>query len=86
MQVSRFSRTAFLFQTDRVSCDCLHIAVIDNEADFDRSYLVAGIPQAVLIDRQGKVRLIRVGSGKKNARDLEQMIERLLSEPATAGG
>jgi thiol-disulfide isomerase/thioredoxin len=62
-----------------------HVAVIDNE-DFDRSYLVEGIPQAVLIDRQGKVRLIRVGSGKKNARDLEQMIESLLSEPATAGG
>ncbi len=62
------------------------IAVIDKEAKFDENYLVNGIPQAVLIDRQGKVRLIRVGSGPRNAKDLEQMIERLVAEPAQAGG
>jgi thiol-disulfide isomerase/thioredoxin len=63
-----------------------HIAVIDEDADFDRNYLVEGIPQAVLLDRQGNVRLIRVGAGKKTAQDLERMIERLLSEPAASGG
>jgi thiol-disulfide isomerase/thioredoxin len=59
-----------------------HIAIIDEEADFDRNYLVEGIPQAVLLDRQGNVRLIRIGAGKKNALDLEQMIKRLLAESA----
>jgi hypothetical protein len=41
---------------------------------------VTGIPQAVLIDRQGVIRMIRVGSGEKNAHDLEAMIETLLKE------
>lgn len=62
------------------------IAVIDRDAKFDENYLVRGIPQAVLLDRQGKVRLIRVGSGPKNAKDLERMIEALLAEPPAAGG
>jgi len=62
------------------------IAVTDEEANFDQNYLVEGIPQAVLLDRQGNVRLIRVGAGKKTAQDLERMIERLLSEPAKVGG
>ncbi len=59
------------------------IAVMDDDSDFDESYSVNGIPQAVLIDRQGKVRLIRVGSSARNAQDLQQMIERLIAEPAT---
>jgi thiol-disulfide isomerase/thioredoxin len=46
---------------------------------------VQGIPQAVLIDRQGNIRLIRVGSGSKNAKALHDMIEKLLVEkPAAA--
>ncbi len=43
-------------------------------------YMVSGIPQAVLIDRQGSIRMIRVGSGDKNAHDLEEEIEKLLAE------
>jgi thiol-disulfide isomerase/thioredoxin len=62
------------------------IAVTDEEDNFDQNYLVEGIPQAVLLDRQGNVRLIRVGAGKRTAHDLERMIERLLSEPAKVGG
>ncbi|MGE5194118.1 MAG: TlpA family protein disulfide reductase [Deltaproteobacteria bacterium] len=58
------------------------IAVMDEDAKFDERYLVNGIPQAVLIDRQGKVRLIRIGAGSRIAKDLERMIERLIAEPA----
>ena len=42
------------------------------------SYGVTGIPQAVLIDKEGKIRMIKVGSGEQNAKALEGMIEQLL--------
>jgi thiol-disulfide isomerase/thioredoxin len=43
-------------------------------------YKVRGIPQAVLIDRNGNVRMVRVGSGKENTEALEGMIKKLLAE------
>jgi thiol-disulfide isomerase/thioredoxin len=43
-------------------------------------YLVKGIPQAVLIDRRGNVRMVKVGSGPDNAKALEEMIEKLIAE------
>jgi len=55
-------------------------AIIAKESDFQEQYGVTGIPQAVLIDRKGVVRMIRVGSGEKNAKDLEGLIETLLKE------
>jgi thiol-disulfide isomerase/thioredoxin len=45
-------------------------------------YVVSGIPHAVLIDRQGNVRLFRIGSGEANAADLEKAIKECLDEPA----
>lgn len=45
---------------------------------------VKGIPQAVVIDRQGIVRLIRVGSGSKNAKAIHDMIEKLLADKPVA--
>jgi thiol-disulfide isomerase/thioredoxin/tetratricopeptide (TPR) repeat protein len=44
------------------------------------SYGVSGIPQAVLIDREGKIRLIRVGSGDANAHDIEKMLVELIGD------
>lgn len=55
-------------------------AIVAKESDFQEQYGVTGIPQAVLIDRKGVVRMIRVGSGEKNAKDLGDMIETLLKE------
>jgi thiol-disulfide isomerase/thioredoxin len=55
-------------------------AIVAKDSDFQEQYGVTGIPQAVLIDRKGLVRMIRVGSGDKNAHDLEAMIETLLKE------
>ena len=51
-------------------------------ATLSERYGVSGIPQMVLIDREGKVRMIRVGSGEANAHDLETLIEELLAAPA----
>lgn len=43
-------------------------------------YKVRGIPTAVVIDRKGDVRLVKVGSGKANADAIEEMIKKLLDE------
>jgi hypothetical protein len=43
-------------------------------------YNVEGIPTAVLIDRKGNVRIVKVGSGEENAKALEGMIKELLDE------
>jgi thiol-disulfide isomerase/thioredoxin len=56
-------------------------AVADNSATAAR-YNVTTIPTAVLIDRRGRVRYLNVGSSDDELKELEQMIERLLDEPA----
>lgn len=43
------------------------------------SYKVEGIPQAVLIDRKGVVRMVKVGAGKENADALAEKIKELLA-------
>jgi thiol-disulfide isomerase/thioredoxin len=48
--------------------------------EYNRSLGVSGIPQAVLLDKQGKIRMIKVGSGESNARALESEIQKLLQE------
>jgi len=44
------------------------------------AYGVKGIPQAVLIDRKGMVRMVKVGSGKANADALDAKIKELIAE------
>ncbi len=44
------------------------------------AYGVQGIPTAVLIDRKGVVRMIKVGSGPTNKKALKAEIEKLLGE------
>ncbi|MBI1900670.1 MAG: redoxin family protein [Planctomycetia bacterium] len=60
-------------------------AVMLEKNDFYEHYAVTGIPQAVLIDRDGKVRMIKVGSGEANAKALEETIQKLIATPAGAG-
>jgi hypothetical protein len=48
------------------------------ESSYNKQLAVAGIPQAVLLDQQGVIRMIKVGSGPKNAKDLEDEIKKLL--------
>lgn len=50
----------------------------DNEA----KYFVGGIPQMVLIDKQGNVRLVMIGWDPANETKMTALIEKLLSEPA----
>jgi|GEM_PF-2109223 len=49
-------------------------------------YLVSGIPQVVLIDKQGMVRRILIGSGEANDKALEAAIREALELPAAPAG
>lgn len=54
--------------------------VTPTASKFQKGYAVSGIPQAVLIGRDGKIRMIKVGSGSANAKALHDEIEKLLAE------
>lgn len=51
---------------------------------FQKKYLVSGIPQAVVIDQKGVIRMIRVGSGAANAKAIDTLLEKLLGEAKTS--
>lgn len=57
------------------------LMVTPAKSTFQTQFGVRGIPQAVLIGRDGKIRLIRVGSGPASAKALHDEIEKLLAEP-----
>lgn len=63
------------------------IAVLDDDGKRDAytAYKVSGIPQMVLIDREGVVRMVKVGAGKQNAEEIEAEIKKLLANTDTAG-
>lgn len=54
--------------------------VTDKEENYGKYFQVSGIPQAVLIDKAGKIQMIRIGSGQQNADDLDAKIKELLAE------
>jgi thiol-disulfide isomerase/thioredoxin len=43
-------------------------------------YMIGGTPHAVLVDRQGLVRMVRTGSGEAHAQALRSEIRKLLAE------
>jgi len=51
----------------------------DQRQTYD-AYKVRGIPEAVLIDRKGNVRVVKVGSGEENAKALEATIKELIAD------
>lgn len=60
-----------------------HVFAVQNkDSKISEFYGVTGIPQAVLIDKDGKVKMIRVGSGEANAHALEGAIRECLGLPA----
>jgi thiol-disulfide isomerase/thioredoxin len=59
--------------------DLHHRFAIQSDDTNSEFYGVSGIPHVVLIDRQGKVRLIRVGSGEANAKEIGEMLEKLIA-------
>lgn len=57
-----------------------HTFGVSEDGAIHKQYLVSGIPQAVLIDRNGIIRMIRVGSGEANAKALGDLLEELIAE------
>lgn len=57
-----------------------HRIAIQKDSTLSEHYGVTGIPHVVVIDRQGKVRLIRVGSGEANANAISEMLAKLIAE------
>ncbi|MBX9654108.1 TlpA family protein disulfide reductase [bacterium] len=54
------------------------LAFMPEESETSEDYAVSGIPHVVVVDRNGIIRLIRVGSGEKNAKEIEKTIEELI--------
>jgi thiol-disulfide isomerase/thioredoxin len=59
-------------------------AIQPKESRTAEYYSVTGIPHVVLIDRVGKVRFMRAGSGDETLNIIGDVLEKLLSAPATA--
>lgn len=56
-----------------------HRLAVFTDTSLMEHYVVKAIPQIVVIDRQGVVRLIRTGSGEKQTREVEAMIKQCLA-------
>jgi len=63
-----------------------HRFAIQKDRTISDYYGVTGIPHVVLIDQKGEIRIMRVGSGEKNAHDVEAIIKKLLSPKVAAAG
>jgi thiol-disulfide isomerase/thioredoxin len=61
-----------------------HRFAIQDGRSMSEYYGVTGIPEAVVIDQQGKVQLVRVGSGDANAKDIDDLLKKLLSDKPTS--
>lgn len=61
------------------SYELKHRFAVQDGNDLSKYYGVTGIPHAVVIDQKGKIRMIRVGSGEKNATAIENLLEELLN-------
>jgi thiol-disulfide isomerase/thioredoxin len=55
-----------------------HRFAVQEDKALSEYYGVSGIPHVVVIDQAGKVRMIRVGSGKQNAEDIGGLLAELL--------
>ncbi|PQO47723.1 TlpA family protein disulfide reductase [Blastopirellula marina] len=53
---------------------------VDPEKNLSKYYAVSAIPQVVVIDREGLVQLVQVGSGDASAKAIEAKIKELLGE------
>ena len=57
------------------------LAIQSEDRAFGKLFEVQAIPQYVVIDQTGVIRLVRVSSGRKNAIAIGEMIENLLAKP-----
>jgi thiol-disulfide isomerase/thioredoxin len=53
---------------------------LDQRKELYGQYRIKGIPTAVLLDRKGNIRLVKVGAGEDNAKEIEAAVQKLLAE------
>jgi len=66
------------------SYELKHRFAIEANRSLSEFYGVTGIPHVVVIDQQGKIRMMKVGSGPANAKEIGDLLAELL-EPKAAG-
>lgn len=72
-------------QNFMASHDLVHpTMVVGKESTMHKDYGVSGIPHVALIDQQGNIAMIKVGSGEANAQAIEAKIQELLGLTAAA--
>ena len=52
----------------------------DDHKKIDEEYMVQGIPEMVLIDRKGVVRMVKLGNSEENTKALKEKVEELVKE------
>jgi hypothetical protein len=63
----------------------IHAGIRSLDGELAKYYKVTGLPHVVIIDQAGKIRLLREGSGEQNAKDITELLEKLLgAAPAEA--
>ena len=56
------------------------LAIQPKGSTLSRYYGVSGIPHVTVIDKKGKIRMTRVGSGPANATAIQELVEKLIKE------
>lgn len=62
-----------------------HRFAIESNRSLSEFYGVTGIPHVVVIDQQGKIRMMKVGSGPDNAKAIGDLLSELLDTKAAGG-
>jgi thiol-disulfide isomerase/thioredoxin len=62
-----------------------HCFAIEADRSLSEYYGVTGIPHVVVIDQQGKIRMMKVGSGEENAKEIGALLAQLLDSKAAGG-
>jgi hypothetical protein len=57
-----------------------HPFAINEDRSLSKFYAVTGIPHVVLIDRAGKVRMVKVGAGPATAKAISEELKKLIAE------
>ena len=52
----------------------------DDQKKVDDDYKIQGIPEMVLVDRKGKVRMVKLGNTEENTKAIHDMVEELVKE------
>jgi len=56
------------------------LALQPDDSKMNNYYGVTGIPHVTIVDKKGKIRMIKVGSGPANSKAISELLEKLMNE------